>query len=43
VAGLEALERVQARGAVFVGVPGYIRLQLEARSPARGRRPGGKL
>ena len=43
VAGLEALERVQARGAVLVGVPGYIRLQLEARSPARGRRPGGKL
>jgi hypothetical protein len=41
LAGLEALQRVQARGATFVGVPGYIQLQLGA--PSRtGRRGRGK-
>jgi hypothetical protein len=41
-AGLEALHRVQSRGAVLVGVSGYIQLQLESTSrtafkgPARG-------
>jgi ABC-type transporter Mla MlaB component len=39
-AGLEALYRVQSRGAMLVGVPGYIRLQLESRSRMRG--VGGK-
>jgi len=28
--GLEALKRVRARGAVFVGVPGYIQLKLDS-------------
>lgn len=36
-AGLEALQRVEARGATFVGVPGYIQLQLQSRSRTRGR------
>ena len=35
-AGLEALHRVQARGALLVGVPGYIQLQLSS-SRRRGR------
>jgi hypothetical protein len=36
-AGLEALRRVETRGATFVGVPGYIQLQLlQSRSRARG-------
>jgi hypothetical protein len=30
-AGFEALHRVRARGAVFVGVPGYIQLKLDSR------------
>ena len=42
-AGFDALHRVQARGAVFVGVPGYIRLQLESHSRTRPGRLGGKL
>jgi ABC-type transporter Mla MlaB component len=42
VAGLEALQRVQARGATFVGVPGYIQLQLGAPSRIRKRGRGGK-
>ena len=29
-AGLEALQRVRARGALFVGVPGYIQLKLDS-------------
>jgi hypothetical protein len=29
-AGLEALQRVRTRGAVFVGVPGYIQLKLDS-------------
>ena len=36
-AGLEALQRVQARGATLVGVPGYIQLQLGAPSRIRKR------
>jgi hypothetical protein len=39
VAGLEALQRVQARGATLVGVPGYIQLQLAP--PSRIRKRGG--
>ena len=35
-AGLEALRRVEARGATFVGVPGYIQLQLQSQSRTRG-------
>ena len=35
-AGLEALQRVQARGAALVGVPGYIQLQLESSRARRG-------
>ena len=42
VAGLEALQRVQARGATLVGVPGYIQLQLGAPSRIRKRGRGGK-
>ena len=41
-AGLEALQRVQARGATFVGVPGYIQLQLAAPSTIRKRRRDAK-
>ena len=41
--GLEALQRVQARGATFVGVPGYIRLQLTSPSPTRKRGRDAKL
>lgn len=41
--GLDALQRVQARGATLVDVPGYIRLQLESPSRMRARGPGGKL
>jgi hypothetical protein len=29
VAGLEALQRARARGAMLVGVPGYIQLKLD--------------
>ena len=29
VAGLEALQRARARGALLVGVPGYIQLKLD--------------
>ena len=32
VAGIEALKRVQAKGAALVGIPGYIQMRLEARS-----------
>ena len=42
VAGLEALQRVQARGATFVGVPGYIQLRLATPSRIRKRGKGGK-
>ena len=42
VAGLEALQRMQAAGAAFVGVPGYIQLQLAAPSRIRKRGRGGK-
>ena len=42
VAGLEALQRVQARGATLVGVPGYIQLQLAAPSRMRKRGRRGK-
>ena len=38
-AGLEALQRVQARGAALVGVPGYIQLQLAAPSRIPQARP----
>ena len=41
--GLEALQRVQARGATFVGVPGYIQLQLTSPSPTRKRGRDAKL
>ena len=41
-AGLEALQRVQARGATLVGVPGYIQLQLAAPSGIRKRGRGAK-
>jgi hypothetical protein len=41
-AGLEAIQRVEARGATLTGVPGYIRLQLESPWRARMRGPGGK-
>ena len=41
-AGLEALQRVQARGATLVGVPGYIQLQLAAPSRIRKRGRGAK-
>jgi hypothetical protein len=34
-AGLDALHRVRARGAIFVGVPGYIQLKLDSLSTAR--------
>jgi anti-anti-sigma regulatory factor len=34
-AGLEALQRVRARGATLAGVPGYIQLQLESTSRMR--------
>jgi hypothetical protein len=37
-AGIDALQRIQARGAILVRVPGYIRLQLA--SPSRTRRAG---
>jgi hypothetical protein len=36
-AGLDALHRVQARGATLVSVPEYIRLQLESASRTRVR------
>jgi hypothetical protein len=36
-AGLEALQRIRARGASLVGVPGYIQLQLESPSRWHGR------
>ena len=39
-AGLEALQRVQARGATLVGVPGYIQLQLSRAPPSRIRKRG---
>jgi len=29
VAGLEALQRARARGALLIGVPGYIQLKLD--------------
>jgi hypothetical protein len=29
VAGLEALQRVRAKGALLVGVPGYIQMKLD--------------
>ena len=29
-AGIEALHRVQAKGATLVGIPGYIQMRLEA-------------
>jgi hypothetical protein len=32
-AGVEALQRVRAQGAVLVGVPGYIQLKLDDFSP----------
>jgi hypothetical protein len=35
-AGIEVLQRIRANGASFVGVPGYIQLQLE--SPSRRQR-----
>ena len=41
-AGLEALQRVQARGATLVGVPGYIQLQLASPSRTRARGRGTK-
>jgi hypothetical protein len=41
-AGLEALQRVQARGATLVGVPGYFQLQLASSSRTRTRGRGGK-
>jgi ABC-type transporter Mla MlaB component len=31
-AGIEALQRVQRRGATLVGTPGYIRLKIDALS-----------
>jgi ABC-type transporter Mla MlaB component len=36
-AGLEALQRVRARGAMLIGVPGYIQLKLD--STVQGSRP----
>jgi hypothetical protein len=40
VAGLEALRRVQAQGAMLVGVPEYIQLKLNSAARA-GLRAGG--
>ncbi len=41
-AGFEALQRIQARGASLVCVPGYIQLQLESSFRTPPRRPDGK-
>jgi hypothetical protein len=41
-AGLEAVQRIQARGVVLVGVPGYIQLQLDSPSRSRIRGSTGK-
>jgi ABC-type transporter Mla MlaB component len=39
-AGVEALQRVQAQGATFVGVSGYIQLKIDSpRARSRGRDP----
>ena len=40
-AGIEALQRVQARGAESISVPAYIQLQLESPSRTRKRGPTG--
>ena len=40
-AGLETLQRLQAGGATFAGVPGYIQMQLESPSRLRNRGPAG--
>ena len=36
VAGLDALQRVRARGALLVGVPGYIQMRLDGAGSGRG-------
>ena len=43
-AGIEALRRVRARGAVLVGTPGYIQLKLDsaAGGPTTAPPPGGR-
>ena len=36
VAGIEALQRVRAKGATLVGTPGYIQLKLDLLSARQG-------
>lgn len=42
VAGIEALQRVRARGATLVGTPGYIQLKLDLPSAAGSTPPRGR-
>jgi hypothetical protein len=43
VAGIEALQRVRARGANLVGVPGYIQLKLDSPGGTHISGPPGKV
>jgi len=39
MAGLEALQRVRARGATLVGVPGYIQMKLDSPTGEHAPKP----
>jgi hypothetical protein len=42
IAGVEALQRVRAKGATLLGVPGYIQLKLDSPAGRNGTGPPSK-